>query len=123
MYKFILAACAALMLTACADQNSTYRWAGYSGYLLDYYKDPQEKSKFAERLAESVNKAEAENRVPPGMYAEYGYMLLELDRSKEAVVYFAKERQKWPESTYLMTKLIDRLGGVPTTQTSSAATK
>lgn len=120
--KSILILCV-LTLAACADQNSAYRWGGYSSHLLEYYKDPQEKGRFAEKLSEVVTKAEAENRVPPGLYAEYGYILLEMDRSRDAVSYFAKEKEKWPESAFLMTKLIDRLGGGSPKQNAPAQTK
>jgi len=47
--------------------------------------------------------------VPPGLYAEYGYALLELGDEQAALAYFAKEQETWPESAYLMTKVISRL--------------
>ena len=47
--------------------------------------------------------------VPPGMYAEYGYTRLELNDANTASVYFEKEWEKWPESRFLMEKVMERL--------------
>ena len=103
----ILAVCCAA-LAACAEK-SLYSWNGYSSELLSYYKNPGEQQKFADRLLEDIEKAEEENAVPPGLYAEYGYMMLELGNTQEAVVYFEKEQQKWPESALLMGNIIGRV--------------
>jgi hypothetical protein len=40
------------------------------------------------------------------MYAEYGYALYEQGKITEAVVYFQKESDKWPESKVFMSKVI-----------------
>jgi hypothetical protein len=88
-----------------------YEWGGYSGTLLTYYKDA-DLPEYAKRLSEAIEKAEAKNIVPPGLYAEYGYAMLELDRPQDAQLYFAKEKERWPESAYLMDKLIIRLNSI-----------
>ena len=98
------------MLAGCSGAPKTlYQWGNYQPALLAYAKNPGETEKFAERLAEIIRKAEAKNAVPPGLYAEYGYALLSLDRTPEAVEYFAKEQSKWPESAKLMDGVIGRL--------------
>ena len=54
--------------------------------------------------------------MPPGLYAELGYALLEEGQTKEAVGYFEKEKTKWPESGFLMDKMIrnaERKGSSP----------
>lgn len=114
--RVLKATAAPLMLltaAACASNQTTYNWHDYSGELLDYYKDPAEIEKFAERLRTNIDEAESEDRIPPGMYAEYGYAMLELGDEDKAVEYFAKEMERWPESAFLMTKVIGRLQGAP----------
>ena len=44
--------------------------------------------------------------VPPGIYAEYGYALYEEGNAPEAIKYFERERDTWPESRVFMEKLI-----------------
>jgi hypothetical protein len=95
---------------ACATApKPLYQWGDYQNALLSYTKNPQETSKFADRLKRTIDKAEVKDGVPPGLYAEYGYALIELNQPSEAIAFFGRERKKWPESAALMNKLIDRL--------------
>ena len=112
-----------LLLTgACASGPKTlYQWGDYQPALLSYAKNPQETQKFADRIKVDIDKAEIKNAVPPGVYAEYGYALLELNNAPGAVEFFGKERAKWPESSVLMTRLIDRLSKSRTESAAKAA--
>jgi len=40
------------------------------------------------------------------LYAEYAFALQETGRTDEAVIYFGKEKEKWPESTVIMDKML-----------------
>lgn len=101
-----------LLMSGCAQ--SRYAWNGYDDKLYNYYKTPAEADRFMEGLYEVIQDGEASNRVPPGIYAEYGYLLYERGRYPEAVVWFRKERDKWPESRQLM----DRMIAVATSRTA-----
>ncbi|MBY4899162.1 DUF4810 domain-containing protein [Cupriavidus sp. AU9028] len=93
-------------LAACAPQ-SKYAWGSYEPALYAYYKTPGAAAAFAEQLNQSIATAEESGaRVPPGMYAEYGYMLLEQGKGKEAVAFFEKERSAWPESARFMNRML-----------------
>ena len=82
-----------------------YHWGAYDTALYGHYRKPAEREAWVEALKTALLEAEQEGRrVPPGLYAEYGYALLEEGKSKEAVTYFEKEKAKWPESTLLMTE-------------------
>lgn len=94
-----------LGLIGCAP-NSMYQWGNYEHKLYSYYKNPAEVEKLAESLAKIIEKGEMDGRVPPGIYAEYGYTLLITGNIEEAVTYFEKEKIRWPESTILMDKMI-----------------
>ena len=98
-----------IMLIALAQgcaSTRKYGWGNYDSTLYTHYKKPQDKEAHLERLKEIVNNAETENRIPPGLYAEYGYALFESGNTKEAIAYFEKEKAKWPESNVLMEKMI-----------------
>lgn len=95
-----------LFVSGCATHQNRYTWSGYDDKLYNYYKNPTEADNYLEGLQEVVQKAEASGKVPPGIYAEYGYALYEHGRFEEAVTWFGKERDTWPESKVLMDRMI-----------------
>lgn len=105
MHKKLLIVIPLLMLTGCATQK--YAWNGYDDSLYSYYKHPENKQRYIEHLNYIIEKAEqAKVKVPPGIYAEYGYMIYEAKDYPRAIVYFQKEEGAWPESTFFMEKMI-----------------
>ena len=93
-----------LIAGGCA--RSRYDWNGYDDKLYSYYKTPAESERLMEGLHEIILEAETEGRVPPGIYAEYGYMLYERGQHPDAIIWFGKERDKWPESAFFMERMI-----------------
>jgi len=75
--------------------------------LYSHYANPQDSERYLERLGQIVQRAEVEkDKVPPGLYAEYGYALFEAGRLDEALTYYRKEREEWEESRVFMDKMI-----------------
>jgi hypothetical protein len=109
--KLLLPVIALLMLSGCAS-SGLYHWGDYEQASYSYTKNPGEIDAYMESLEKIIRKGEKNNRVPPGLYAEYGYALVVAGRRGEAVDYFAKEQGKWPESDRLMSLMIN---GVPIT--------
>jgi hypothetical protein len=93
-----------LTLTGCSPKTR-YTWNGYDDALYQHYKNPAQYEHFVEALKEVVDAGDASGRIPPGMYAEYGYALYEQGKISDAVVYFKKESDKWPESKFFMSKV------------------
>jgi hypothetical protein len=97
---------AALWLVSCAPQT-TYDWGDYSQSMYDYYRDENLEGAYLAALQGVIAKNEgAGKRVPPGIYAEYGYMLMSAGRVAEASSYFEKEKRTWPESGQFMDTMI-----------------
>jgi len=48
-------------------------------------------------------------RVPPGMYANLGYIYLKGGKSQEAVGSFMKEKNAYPESAHFMDRMIRKV--------------
>ena len=94
----------AVGLTGCATKR--YTWNHYDSVLLQHYRSPQESEVFAESLKEIVQKSEEAGNVPPGIYAEYGYVLYEKGQYDDAIGFFRKEHDKWPESRVFMKNMI-----------------
>lgn len=106
--KRTLIVTAALLLTACASgPQKKYEWGTYEQSLYDYYKTPADLTALVSSVETTIVNAEKANRpVPPGLYAEYGFLLLQQGKSKDAVGFFDKEKARWPESATLMNRMI-----------------
>jgi len=104
----LLVLTAVLMTVSGCAGNRMYAWGNYDETLYAHYKNPQDHEKHLEKLNVLVTKAETTGggKVPPGLYAEYGFALYEAGRIDEAVIYFRKEKEKWPESAVIMDKMI-----------------
>jgi hypothetical protein len=95
-----------MILAGCGGANTRYAWNNYDSELYNHYKVPAQREEFIVAMKEIVTDAEAENKVPPGIYAEYGYLMYEKGDMEQAVIYYQKEASKWPESKFLMEKMI-----------------
>ena len=94
-----------MTMTGCVAQ-SRYNWCDYDTKMYKHYKNPVQREAFVQGLKEIIEEAEPEGKVPPGIYAEYGFALYEEGNHQAAIAYFKKEADKWPESRVFMTKLI-----------------
>ncbi len=103
--KRSLALLPAVLVAGCAGPGQLYEWGSYQPALLDYTKT-SESGKFEEELRETIAKGEKRDFVPPGVYAELGYLLMHTDRPAEAAILFGKEKEHFPESAVLMDKMI-----------------
>lgn len=95
-----------MVLAGCGGANTRYAWNNYDSELYTHYKTPAQREEFIAAMKEIVTEAETENKVPPGIYAEYGYLMYEKGDMEQAVLYYQKEASKWPESKFLMEKMI-----------------
>ncbi|MES2535955.1 MAG: DUF4810 domain-containing protein [Pseudomonadota bacterium] len=103
----LLAAIAvASTLAGCVAQPK-YNWGNYERSLYSFYKDPAKADELAASLKSVIEESESTTKpVAPGIYAEYGYLLLQQGKSTEAIGMFEKEKTKWPEATHLMNSMI-----------------
>jgi hypothetical protein len=98
---------ASLLLASCGGANTRYAWNNYDVELYEHYKTPANKEEFIVAMKDIVNSAEEEKKVPPGIYAEYGYLMYEKGDLAQAVLYYQKEAVLWPEAKFLMAKMIE----------------
>lgn len=97
-------------LSGCAATNK-YHWGNYEKSLYGYYKNPSEMETLTESLADVIAEGEVDGKVPPGIYAEYAYILYISGKKQESIRYFEKEKKSWPESSVLMEKMITMVKG------------
>ena len=99
-----------LGISGCAAPEK-YHWGNYERSLYVYYKNPAELETLTESLANVITDGEARGKVPPGIYAEYAYILYTSGKTQESIGYFEKERKSWPESSVFMEKMINTAKG------------
>lgn len=86
-----------------------YHWGNFEDGIYErYVKENHEQADIY--LSETISSAETQSlRVPPGAYADYGFLLFRRGDQEGAKTYFEKEKFMFPESGALMTKLIERI--------------
>lgn len=94
-------------MTGCAT-TSLYDWGNYEDSLYLRYTD-HDFNQAESYLSQSLPSTAHPSRIPPGVYADYGFLLYRRGDYSGAIQYFEKEKQIFPESSALMTRLIDRV--------------
>ena len=97
-----------VLLASCAPQRMYY-WGDYSTTLYHSRKVPGEESllKHKQALENIIQQSEEQKlRVPPGIYAELGYIYFRQNATDTAVKYFLLEKQTYPESRIFMERLV-----------------
>jgi hypothetical protein len=110
----LIAPILAWSLTGCVTNHQRYGWGSYDPSLYAYYKDPAKEAAFAESLAAIISTADSNHaQVPPGIYAEYGYLQLQEGKNLAAVELFKQEESHWPESKVFMDRMIKVASAAP----------
>lgn len=98
------------LLNACAQQQ--FYWGSYEDSLYHRYQHPGEQGEaqaFSMLVAIISEAEQAQAKVAPGVYADYGYLLFKQGKADEAITAFQKEAQLFPESKHLMETIIERI--------------
>jgi hypothetical protein len=98
-----------LLVTGCAPtSNEAFYWGDYSSTLYDLKKSPSDTtlSLHKAELLLIIEKSEKrKTQVPPGVFAEYGYILLKTGEENMGMEYLDKEALLYPESIVFITRL------------------
>lgn len=104
----VIALLACLLVPACAKPPIAYYWEGYSTSLYNTKKNPGEESlrEHKKVLVQIIQESNRQSlRVPPGVYGEYGYLLLQEGNDTEGMKYLDLEVQTYPESKVFMDRV------------------
>ncbi len=111
----LIAIVVAVMHVGCA-QNSVKPLYNYANYNKSYYeskKNTGEESalKLQTTIEQAIKNKDSgsSGRVPPGMYANLGYIHLKNGKASEAIDNFKKEKTIYPESTHFMDRMIKKV--------------
>lgn len=96
------------VFTGCGAKKMYY-FNDYSSTLYSYEKNKNEKAllRHKHELEKIIKISNEKNvHVPPGIYAELGYINLKENKLEQAVIFFRAEADLYPESRLFMQRLI-----------------
>lgn len=112
--KLLILVALAFFIGGCTHQpTALYEYGDYSE---SYYADKKNMSEESTlKLQMSMEQAiqmrgeSISGRVPPGIYANLGYMYLKSGNPNKAIANFQKEKSTYPESAHFMDRLIKKV--------------
>ncbi len=108
----LAAALALAGVAGAADPPRMYLWSSYERDMFDAYERPDDEERQLELAATLLriirSSDEAGRKPPPGVVAEYGWVLFRRGELYAAIDHFRREATLWPESEKLMERLIRR---------------
>lgn len=109
MKKIIFISISALLLASCTTQKPLYSWGKYEITSYNYLKNSDEKS--TQELIETYQKIIKKQKgsrgiVPPGIYADYGFVLLQANKTEEGKALLLKEVALYPESKIFIDRIL-----------------
>ena len=102
----------ALALSSCTSTTTLYSWYNYEDATYQYNKKHTDelKGKVLEQYEKLIQKQKGlRGAVPPGLYAEYGYMLYKSGKKEEGIELLKKEMSMYPESETYISRIVKQL--------------
>ena len=102
----------ALCLSSCAAPKTLYTWEKYHQKSYNYLKNSDEKSiqELINTYQVIISKQKGSRKtVPPGIYADYGFLLIQTDKVEEGKKMLQMEIALYPESAVFIEQIIKTL--------------
>ena len=112
MKKLLLLSFISLLLTSCTTTTSLYSWSNYVDTSYNYYKKqtPEASEALLKSYQDIIKKQKGSRKiVPPGIYAEYGFMLIQAGKKDEGVTNLKKEIELYPESKVFVVRIVNQI--------------
>jgi len=112
MKKIIYFSISLFLLCSCTTQQKLYSWDKYQTTSYNYLKNSDDKS--TQDLIKTYQVIIAKQTgtrsvVPPGIYADYGFLLLQLNKTVEGKEMLLKEISLYPESKVFIDRILNKL--------------
>lgn len=108
----VLCALGALLLSSCATTPSLYGWGNYEATSYAVAKTPSEQNlqRLIQVYEELITHPKGTRQLPPpGICAEYGYLLIKQGKPEEGRKLLEREIALYPESSIFIQTLLKRL--------------
>ena len=103
-----------LSLASCTTtQKPLYSWYNYDTTSYTYLKNSDEKSvqELLKTYETIIQKQQGSRQTPPpGIYADYGFLLLQANRTEQGKEMLLKEMALYPESTIFIERILKLMG-------------
>lgn len=101
-----------LTLCSCTTTKTLYSWYNYEDITYQYSKKSTEE--LQEKVLKQYQKMLQSQKgtratVPPGLYAEYGFLLYKTNKKQEGLSFLQKEIKLYPESEKYISTIIKQL--------------
>lgn len=109
MKKNIIILFSVILLTSCSLQKPLYTWSNYPITSYNYLKNSDDKS--TQELIKTyqiiIEKQKGSREVvPPGIYADYGFILLQANKTAEGKAMLLNEIALYPESKVFIERIL-----------------
>ena len=112
MKKLILSAICVMAMVSCQTQQPLYSWYDSEDATYTYTKRATEET-LAKAMAQYEKVIKKQNGlrkvVPPGVNAEYGYLLCKAGKKQEGLALLRAEIKAYPESEKFISRIINQL--------------
>ena len=111
MKKILLAALVITTIASCTT-TTLYSWYDYEDITYEYSKKRTEElqAKLLKQYKKITEKQPGTRGVvPPGLYAEYGYLLYTTGQQEEGLKFLKEEIKLYPESEIYISRIIKQL--------------
>ena len=112
MKKLCFVALVGMMLASCGSQKPLYSWYDTEDASYQYTKRQTEKD-LAEAMKQYelvIKKQKGSRQVaPPGVNAEYGYLLVKAGKKEEGLALLRAEMEAYPESKTFISRIVKQL--------------
>ncbi len=113
MKKLFISGICILMFSSCStSEKSLYSWYNYvdSSYQYNKKQDPKSTEALFKDYQKMIAKQKGTRKtVPPGIYAENGYMLVKSGKIEDGITLLKKEVELYPESKLFIERIIKQL--------------
>ncbi len=110
--KLTLMGAFVIILASCTSTKSLYSWYNYEDVSYKYSKKSTEE--LQAKLLSEYKKITNDQKglrgvVPPGLYAEYGFLLCKSGKMDEGISFLKQEIMLYPESEKYISRIIKQL--------------
>lgn len=109
---FLFLACSAFFFASCTTTKTLYSWHNYEDASYQYQKKTTDElyEKAMKEYLKVIEKQKGTRKtVPPGLNAEYGYMLCKSGKVSEGIAFLKKEIALYPESEVYISRIIKQI--------------
>ncbi len=110
--KFLIIGVCVVSLASCSPTKNMYSWYNYEDITYKYSKkstDELQVKLLEEYQKISLNQKGLRAVVPPGLYAEYGFLLFKTGKVEEGLSFLKEEIKLYPESEKYVSRIIKQL--------------